>query len=130
MPMSALEDFVVNVADLEQSRLRLAASDPRSRAGTPRQDAGCRKIMERAVHGHARRAEAIRELRLGRHPIALGPCAAVDLVEHEPLDSLVERTLVVRAPGQLERALAADRSCCRFQHALDNLFALVQILLP
>src|SRR5580693_8478273 len=105
MPMTALDNFVVNVSDLEQRRLRSAVRDPSSRTGTPRQDAGCRKIMERAVDRHARGAKGIRQLRLGRYAIALGPRAAVDLGEHEVLDSLIQRPLVVRPPGQFEGAL-------------------------
>ena len=102
MPMTALDNLVVNVSDLEQRRLRLAACDPSSRAGAPRQDAGCGKIMERAVDGHARGAERGRQLRLGGHAIAFGPCATVDLGEYEPLDALVERPLVVGPSGQFE----------------------------
>src|SRR5579859_2532532 len=117
MPMTALDNLVVNVSDLEQCRLRPAVRDPSARTGSPRQDAGCRKIVKRAVDGHSRGAEGVRQLRLGRYAIAFGPCAAVDLGEHEPLDSLIERPLVVRSPGQFERALAAGGSLDRFQHA-------------
>src|SRR5580700_8331734 len=106
MPMTAFDNFVVNISDLEQRRLRSAGCDPSSRTGMPRQDAGGRKIVKRAVNGHARGAEGARQLRLGRHAIAFGPCAAVDLGEHEPLDSLIERPLVVGSPRQLEGALA------------------------
>src|SRR5580693_9906950 len=110
MPMTALDNLVVNVADLEQGRLRLAVGDPSSRAGTPREHAGCRKIMERAVDSHARGAKGVCQLRLGRYAMTLGPRAAVNLVQHEPLDSLVERTFVARSPRQLERALAVGGS--------------------
>src|SRR5579871_3505325 len=107
MPMTALGNLVVNVSDLEQCRLRPALCDSSARAGSPRHDAGRRKIMQRAVDGHSRGAEGVRQLRLGRYAISFGPCAAVDLGEHEPLDSLIERPLVVGSPGQFERALAA-----------------------
>src|ERR1700692_840606 len=130
MAMAALDNFVVNVSNLEQRRLRPAVCDPSSRTGTPRQDAGCRKIMERAVDGHARGAEGVRQLRLGRYPIALGPCATVNLGKHEPLDSLIQRPLVVWPPRQFEGALAAGGSLTRFQHTLDNPIPLVQLLLP
>src|ERR1700731_4271885 len=130
MPMTALDDLVVNISDLEQRGLRPAACDPSSRPWAPRQEAGCRKIMERAVDGHARGAKGVCQLRLGRHAIALGPCTAVDLGEHEPLDPLIERLLAVRPARQFEGALAAGGSLSGFQHALDNPIALVQILLP
>src|ERR1700722_3279897 len=120
MRMTALDNLVVNVSDLEQRRLRPAVGDPSPRTGTPRQDAGCRKIMKRAVDGHARGAKGVRQLRLGRYTIALGPCATVDLGEHEPFDSLIERQLVVRSARQFEGALAAGGSLDRFQHTLDN----------
>src|ERR1700692_3895322 len=120
MPMTALDNFVVNVADLEQRRLRPAVRDPSSRTGTPRQDAGRRKVMQRAMDGHARGAEGVRQLCFGRYAIALGPCATVNLGEHEPLDSLIKRSLVVRAARQFEGALAAGGSLDRFQHTLDN----------
>src|SRR5580692_3622250 len=118
MPMTALDYFVVNVSDLEQRRLRPAVCHPSSRTGTPRQDAGCRKIMERAVDGHARGAKGVRQLRLGRYAIALGPGATVNLGEHELFDSLIERPLVAWSAGQFEGALAARRALEGFQHAL------------
>src|SRR5579863_3735119 len=121
MPMTAFDDFVVNVSYLEQRRLRPAGRDTSSRARAPRQDAGGRKIMERAMDGHARGAEGGRQFRLGRHAMALWPCAGVNLGEHEALDSLVERPLIVRPPGQFEGALAAGGSLGRFQHLLTIL---------
>src|ERR1700756_3661235 len=121
MAMAALDNFVVNVADLEQRRLRPAVCDPSSRAGTPREDAGRRKIMECAVDGHAGGAKGVRQLRLGRYAIALGPCTTVDLREHEALDSLIERPLAVRTPGQFEGALAASGSLDKFQNTLDSI---------
>src|SRR5579863_9628837 len=130
MPMTALDNLIVNVSDLEQRRLRPAVCDASSRTGTPRQDTDRCKIMERTVDGHARGTEGVRQLRLGGYAIALGPCATINLGEHEALDSLVKRPLVVRPAGQLEGALAARRFLDRFQHTLDNSIALVQVLLP
>src|ERR1700722_3010654 len=129
MAMAALDNFVVNVADLEQRRLRPAVRHPGSRAGTPREDAGLCKIMECAVDGHARGAKGVRQLRLGGYAMALGPCAAVDLGEHEALDPLIQRPLVVRPPRQFEGALAAGAFLDKFQNSLDSI-ALVQSLLP
>src|SRR5580658_10424101 len=100
MPMAALDDFVMDVSDLEQRRLGLAVRDSSSRTGAPHQDAGRGKIVERTMDGHARSAEGVRQLRLGRYAIALGPCAAVNLGEHELPDSLIERPLVVWSAGQ------------------------------
>jgi hypothetical protein len=100
MPMAAFDNFVVNVSDLEQRRLRPAVCDPSSRTGTPRENTGRRKIMERTVDGHARDAKRVRQLRLGWYAKTLGPRAAVNFVEHEPLDSLVEGPLVARSSGQ------------------------------
>ena len=98
--------------------------------GTPRQDAGCRKIVERAVDSHARGAEGDRQLCLGWYAIALGPGATVNLGEHELLDSFIKRPLIVWPAGQFEGVVAARRASDRFQHTLDNQNALVQSLLP
>src|ERR1700734_4037810 len=130
MPMAALDDFVMDVSDLEQRRLGLAVRDSSSRPGTPHQDADRGKIMERTVDGHARGAKGVRQRRLGRYAIALGPCAAVNLGEHELLDALIKRPLVAWSAGQFERALAARCASEGFQHALDNVITLVQVLLP
>src|ERR1700679_4186501 len=118
MPMAALDDFVVNVPDLEQRRARPPMCHPGSRTGTPCQDAGCRQIMERAVDGHARGAKGIRQFRLGRYAIPLGPRAAVNLGEHEPFDPLIERAILVRPAGELEGMLAAPPDLEGFHHAL------------
>src|SRR5271168_358098 len=97
--MTALDDFVVNVSDLEQRRLRPAACNPGSRTGTPRQHSGCRKVVEGAVDGHPGGAKRVRQLCLGRYAMALRPCATINLGEHEALDSLIKRPFVVRPAG-------------------------------
>ena len=108
--MTALDNFVVNVSDLEQRRLRSAVGDPSSRTGTPRQDAGRRKVMKRAVDGHARGTEGVRQFRLGRYAIALGPGAAVNLGEHEALDSRSRSIFAPFTARRLMRRVSPDVS--------------------
>src|SRR5277367_2796615 len=89
--MAALADFLVDAANLERMRAGMAVGDEAADAGDAHQNALIAQLLERAIGGHARYAEFLDDVVLGRDARGDGPFAGADVLQNVALDLEVQR---------------------------------------
>src|SRR6266511_1891057 len=93
--MAARPDLLGDVAQLKQARARPGLLHESAHTWDARQETVGGQLVEGAVGGHARDAEMLDELVLGRHALTRRPGARSDLAQNVILDAAIKRSGLV-----------------------------------